>query len=167
MSTIILSPFPSVISNPFPYLHMESAFHPQPYFTVTLFPYLSSLMAAPPSPPSSQTTAMINLVQIKLSTSTYLMWKRQFLLMAITFEMVDIVQGTCAAPFPALVSAAGVESSNPTYTAWYLRDQKLLGVLFATLEPEAMSEVLDITIFIGDIKSIPLSLQELIPISET
>lgn len=63
--------------------------------------------------------------------------------MATTFEMIDIIIGVFVAPPTTITSVVGVVEPNLTYTKWFLRDQKLLGVLFATLKSKAMAEAMD------------------------
>ncbi|XP_051133265.1 uncharacterized protein LOC127252918 [Andrographis paniculata] len=63
--------------------------------------------------------------------------------MAATFEFMDVVKGTTTALAKTVRNDAGEEVPNPLYSAWFLQEQKLLGVLYATLKPEAMAEVLD------------------------
>lgn len=59
--------------------------------------------------------------------------------------MLDITTGSSVAPSLTVTSNVGVESPNPAHTVWFPRDKKLMGILFAILEPEAMVEVLDCT----------------------
>lgn len=86
---------------------------------------------------------MIHMVSIKLTSTNYLLWKRQVIPMLTGFHLLGFVNGTEAAPSPTILSPTGESTTNPAYTKWLDTDQRLLSVLFSTLSEEAMSEVVD------------------------
>ncbi|KAH6808067.1 hypothetical protein C2S51_029175 [Perilla frutescens var. frutescens] len=88
-------------------------------------------------------TTMMNMVQIKLDTSTYLMWRRQVIHMAECFDLMPFLDGTATVPRPTVTTDAGVTSPNPAYLTWRMKDRKLLSVISASLTVESMLEVID------------------------
>lgn len=98
-------------------------------------------MATPTDP--LPVTTMINMTPLKLSFSTYLMWHQQFVFMAECFDIMGFLNGSVIAPPPTVTSEAGIQSPNPDFLAWRMKDRKLLSVIFTSLSEDAMSEVLD------------------------
>lgn len=88
---------------------------------------------------------MIHMVTIKLSSSNYLLWKRQIMPMLTSFNLLGFVDGSSIAPAATLQKENGSTEPNPAYAEWHTQDQKLLGVLFSSLSEEAMAEVVDCT----------------------
>ncbi|KZV40895.1 hypothetical protein F511_05140 [Dorcoceras hygrometricum] len=87
---------------------------------------------------------MINMVAaIKLNPTNYLPWRRQITHMAECFDLMGLLDGSTIPPSPSISSEAGVQSVNPAYTAWKMKDLKLLSVLYTSLSEEVDSEVID------------------------
>lgn len=63
-------------------------------------------------------TALIHLVMVKLSSSNYLLWKKQ------------------------VVISEGISSPNPEYAEWCSKDQRILSILLSSLTEEALGEVI-------------------------
>lgn len=98
-------------------------------------------MAAQTTPDPMPISAMIALVPIKLSASNYLLWYSQFQPLLDCFELCGLIDGSSPRPLEMLTSDTGVTSPNPAFSKWKIKDQKLLGVIFATLFEETMAEV--------------------------
>lgn len=63
--------------------------------------------------------------------------------MATMFKLTDLITGASIAPPNTIISATDITEPNPAYVKWLLRDKKLFGVPFTTLEPKAMVDVLE------------------------
>lgn len=80
---------------------------------------------------------------IKLSSNTYLLWKRHITPMLMSFDLLGFVNGSQFAPPSTVSDASGASSPNLDHTKWLTTNQKLIGVLFSTLSEEAMAEVVE------------------------
>ncbi|KZV40879.1 hypothetical protein F511_05124 [Dorcoceras hygrometricum] len=80
---------------------------------------------------------------IKLNSTNYLPWRRQIMHMAECFDLMGFLDGSAVAPSPTITSEAGLHSPNTAYTAWKMKDRKLLSVLYTSLSEDVASEVID------------------------
>ncbi|KZV53423.1 hypothetical protein F511_10209 [Dorcoceras hygrometricum] len=63
--------------------------------------------------------------------------------MAECFDLMGFLDGSAVAPSPTITSQAGLHSPNTAYTAWKMKDRKLLSVLYTSLSEDVASEVID------------------------
>ncbi|KAL8509880.1 hypothetical protein ACS0TY_016920 [Phlomoides rotata] len=100
------------------------------------------------STPDVSTTPVVplhtltHMVTIKLTSSNYLLWRNQILLILASHELSSFVDGSSTAPSPSIPAADGSSAINPAFTAWSALFQKMKSVILSTLTEEAMSEVL-------------------------
>ena len=81
------------------------------------------------------------MINIKLTSSNYLLWKNQLLPFLAYQKLTGYVDGSIAAPDPTIVNN-NVTSPNPDYTKWIAGDQRALLLIQASLSEEAMAETL-------------------------
>nr|GEX70984.1 zinc finger, CCHC-type, Gag-polypeptide of LTR copia-type [Tanacetum cinerariifolium] len=83
------------------------------------------------------------MITIKLSSSNYLMWKNQMLLLFSYQNILQHIDGT-PAPAPTII-IEGKSSPNPSYASWLSVDQRAI-ILHASLSEEAIAEIIGLTI---------------------
>lgn len=87
---------------------------------------------------------MINMISaIKLGATNYLPCRCQIMHMAECFNLMGLLDGSVVAPSPTVTSDVGAQSVNPAYTAWKMKDKKLLSVIYTSLYEDAAFEVID------------------------
>ena len=86
---------------------------------------------------------MINMVTIKPSSSTYLLWKSQLLPLLKSQGLLGHVDGSLEPPPPFDPSTS--ETPNTKNLAWKATDQRLLSLLPSSLTEEAMAEVVGLS----------------------
>lgn len=96
--------------------------------------------SASPDPPP---VTMLNMVPIKLDSTTYLMWRRQIIHMAECFDLMGLLDGSDVAPSPTITFEVGIVSPNPSFTTWHAHDKKLLSVMYTSVTAEATSKVIE------------------------
>ena len=88
-------------------------------------------------------TTMIHMVAIKLSSSNYLLWKSQLLLLLESQELLGHVDGTLAPP--PRFAAVDSQMPNIKHLTWKKTDQHLLSLLLSSLTKEAMAKVVGLS----------------------
>lgn len=84
------------------------------------FFFLASAMAT--DPPSLPLSTMIHVVNIKFTSTNYLLWHAQIEPILASQNFLPFVDGS-SLPTPVhLTTAAGATSPNPAHTAWSSRD---------------------------------------------
>ncbi|PWA91410.1 hypothetical protein CTI12_AA080840 [Artemisia annua] len=86
-------------------------------------------------------TAFNHMMHMKLSSSNYLVWREQMLLV-LDFHTLSAHVAADATPPPALITVAGKSSPNPDAAAWFDKDQKAVLLIKSSLTEEAAAEVL-------------------------
>lgn len=90
----------------------------------------------------SQAIIMNNIfysIQIKLSSSNYLLWSNQMIPMFEIQDLISHIDGTKPAP-PVTITINNQTSPNPAYAAWKNDDQSAIILLNASLTEDAFSE---------------------------
>lgn len=67
--------------------------------------------------------------------------------MAECFDLMGFLDSSITTPLPTTTSEAGVESVNPAFTTWKMKDKKLLSVMYTSLSEDVASEVIDSSTF--------------------
>ena len=95
---------------------------------------------------SSSSFNVGNFVTLRLSQKNYPLWREQFLILAESQDVMEILIGTKPVPAQFLTTAEGSRNSqmtiNPQYDAWKQSDRMLRGWLIGTLTEEALGLVL-------------------------
>ena len=86
---------------------------------------------------------MIHMVTIKLSSSNYLLWKSQLLILLESQELLSHVDGTLVPP--PWFAPTDSQTPNIKHLAWKKTDQRLLSLLLPFLTEEAMAEVVGLS----------------------
>ena len=86
---------------------------------------------------------MIHMVTIKLSSSNYLLWKSQLLLLLESQGLLGYVDGSLEPPPPFEPPTS--QTPNTKHLAWKATDQRLLSLLLSSLTKEGMVEVVGLS----------------------
>ena len=87
---------------------------------------------------------MVHMVTIKLNPTNYLLWRRQFVPLLESQDLMGYLDGSLSAP-AAQVRAGNDLVPNPAYKTWHTQDRILLSLLYASLTEECMAEVVNCT----------------------
>ncbi|KAJ0479330.1 putative RNA-directed DNA polymerase [Helianthus annuus] len=87
---------------------------------------------------------LLHMITVKLSSSNYLLWHNQMLLLLANQKLVPHIDGTLSAPSKT-VTVDSKEQANPDYAAWPSSDQQAILILHTSLTEEAVAEVLGLT----------------------
>ncbi|KAL8528173.1 hypothetical protein ACS0TY_005831 [Phlomoides rotata] len=82
---------------------------------------ITTVMASDPVP----VTALINLCNIKLTTSTYLLWNHKVRTALSSFDLLGFIDGSTKMP-PPIVVVDDVSAPNPAFISWRTKDQRNL-----------------------------------------
>ena len=98
-------------------------------------------MTVSSSSPSLPVNTIVYMLTIKLTSSNYLLWRNQFILLLTSHDLLGFLDGVVPAPSPQITGSNGTTQVNPTYTSWLNTDQTLLSLLYSSLTEESMSQV--------------------------
>jgi len=98
-------------------------------------------MTVSSSSPSLLVNTIVYMLTIKLTSSNYLLWRNQFILLLTSHDLLGFLDGGVPAPSPQITGSNGTTQVNPTYTSWLNTDQTLLSLLYSSLTEESMSQV--------------------------
>lgn len=82
------------------------------------------------------------LVPIKLKKDNFLTWKSLFLPVLKSFDLIDHVDGSVAAPAEFIQGPDSTRTSNPEYKSWQQTDQMILIWLNATISESYLPYVI-------------------------
>ena len=85
---------------------------------------------------------MVHMVTIKLTPTNYLLWRRQFVPLLESQDLLGYLDGSFLAP-AAQILRGTEQVPNPSYKKWHTQDQLILSLLYASLTEECMAEVVD------------------------
>jgi hypothetical protein len=83
-------------------------------------------------------------VNEKLTRANYPLWSAQVLLAIRAAQLEDLILGVEKAPekdITVVIDDKSLQQWNPTYTAWVVRDQAVLGYILSTLTRETLMHV--------------------------
>uniref|UniRef100_A0ACD5V3W7 Uncharacterized protein n=1 Tax=Avena sativa TaxID=4498 RepID=A0ACD5V3W7_AVESA len=93
-----------------------------------------------------------SVVTVRLTSENHLMWKAQLLAFLRTHKLLGIVNGQEPAPVKTIDTTTGTGDSavttkvaNAAYTAWYSKDQAILGGILATVSEDLLPHVMAAT----------------------
>ncbi|XP_020876480.1 uncharacterized protein LOC110227227 [Arabidopsis lyrata subsp. lyrata] len=96
----------------------------------------SSKIVATPNATSLLNINMTNVT--KLTTTNFLMWKRQVFAIFDGYDLAGYLDGSTVAP-DAVITTVGIASANPAYKHWKRQDQlnyaALIGAISASVQP--------------------------------
>ncbi|KAH6762156.1 hypothetical protein C2S52_019589 [Perilla frutescens var. hirtella] len=92
--------------------------------------------------PTLPLSTMIHMVNIKLSSTSYLLWHAQIEPFLTSQNFMSLLDGSSPPHFAEITTAAGKNAPNPVYTKWYSCDQLLKLFLVSTLTEESISVVI-------------------------
>ena len=98
-------------------------------------------MAASSSETPFSMHSFSHMMHMKLSSSNYLVWREQILLVLSFHKLSDHVSGDLSPP-PATVTVSDKTVPNPDAVAWSDNDQKAVLLIKSSLSEEAAAEVL-------------------------
>ena len=87
---------------------------------------------------------MVHMVTIKLTPTNYLLWRRQFVPLLDSEDLMGYLDGSFSTHV-AQVCAKNDLVPNPAYKKWHTQDRILLNLLYASLTEECMVEVFNCT----------------------
>jgi len=87
---------------------------------------------------------MIHMLNIRLTPSNFILWRRQLLPLLQGQALYGHIDGSTPAPPAMLTFADGSPSStvNPAFTSWKQQDQRLVNLFLASLTEETLAQVL-------------------------
>lgn len=85
---------------------------------------------------------LLHMVTIKLSSSNYLIWRKQMTSILECQSYLSHVDGSKLPPPPLVKDTDGKDVANPEFLSWRATDQRLLTLLLSSLTEESMGEVL-------------------------
>ncbi|KAK1683876.1 hypothetical protein QYE76_044724 [Lolium multiflorum] len=107
---------------------------------MSLVPFSSS--SAAPMPITSSVT-------VKLGHGNFMLWKAQMLVHLRSHSLLSHVDGTAAVPDENIVTTTGdgddrrtVQTVNPEFATWYIRDQTVLSGILATVTEDILAHVM-------------------------
>ncbi|KAL8479637.1 hypothetical protein ACS0TY_026513 [Phlomoides rotata] len=80
-------------------------------------------------------TTLINLCNIKLSMSTYLLWNHKVCITLSSFNLLGFIDGTSTTS-SSIVTVDGAKAPNSNFISCCIKDQRILSVLFSSLSDE-------------------------------
>ena len=118
-----------------------------PAFNLPIFPPSSAVtlhFTMTSSSSSEQAITLNNIlhsIQIKLSSSNYLLWCNQMLPLFEIQDLMSHIDGSNPAP-PATITADNKSAPNPVFEAWKNADRKAIILLNASLTEDTFSETI-------------------------
>lgn len=98
--------------------------------------------------PSNLSLLISNLssfVTVKLDSTNYIVWKRQFQNIRCANGLIGYVEGTIECPTTKTVDASSKEVLNASHQEWIVIDAHLLSCITATLTPSIYTAILYFT----------------------
>lgn len=92
--------------------------------------------------PNLPLSTMVHMVNIKLTSTNYLLWHAQIHPLLASQQFLPLVDGSSLAPPATVTSTNGQPAPNPEFITWTSRDQILKLFLVSTLTEESMSVVI-------------------------
>ncbi|KAJ9555163.1 hypothetical protein OSB04_009777 [Centaurea solstitialis] len=86
-------------------------------------------------------STLLHMLTIKLSSTNYLLWKKQILPLLAYQKLSGHIDGSIAKP-PSTITTNDATNPNPAYATWLDSDQRALILIQSSVSEEAMSEVL-------------------------
>jgi hypothetical protein len=93
---------------------------------------------------SSNAIPLHHAVTIRLTKANYLLWRAQLLSYLRSTNLTGYLDGAIPAPeqkIPASTVVGAELLVNPAYTAWYNKDQQVLGGLLSSMSEEILRNV--------------------------
>ena len=106
---------------------------------------LSTSAGALVSAPAAPATSGIAQPAVRLDATNFMLWK------GLTFPNLagagfyGYLDGTMAAPAKTIKQGSGeaaVDVPNPAYTSWWVTDQRVLGLLLGSMEPDIACQLI-------------------------
>ncbi|XP_014523944.1 uncharacterized protein LOC106780198 [Vigna radiata var. radiata] len=86
---------------------------------------------------------MIHMLNIRLTSTNFILWRRQLLLLLKGHALYGHIDGSIITPPGKLPTVDGsLTVPNPSFITWKQQDQRLVSLLQASLTEETLAEVL-------------------------
>ncbi|KAE8701309.1 hypothetical protein F3Y22_tig00110548pilonHSYRG00747 [Hibiscus syriacus] len=85
---------------------------------------------------------MVHMMTIKLTPTNYLLWRRQFIPLLESQDLMGYLDGSFSAPSSHIFQGTDLVP-NPAYKKWHAQDRLILSLLYASITEECMAEVVD------------------------
>mgnify|MGYP003702445611 CR=1 FL=1 len=83
-----------------------------------------------------------SLVNVKLDSSNYIIWKNQIQNLFQATELLGYIDGSVPCPLASILDSSNKSIENPDFRQWKIIDAHLLSCLTSTLSPSIFSSVL-------------------------
>ena len=85
---------------------------------------------------------LISMVNVKLTSRNYLIWKSQIQDLVISADLLDHSRSNATHPTPLLTSDEGKEESNPEYKSWRKTDRLLKSLITTTVSENILNHII-------------------------
>lgn len=102
----------------------------------------SSIISMASSSSTLPLNTMVHMLNIKLTSSNYLLWRTQFVPLLTSQDLFGYLDGNTRAPSPTIPGSDGTPHPNLAYASWLTTDPAMRSLLCSSLTKESKGEVL-------------------------